>query len=184
MPGKETAQQRAEREVREGFEGVTDGPGSELAEREARTVSLAKSDGSIEVVSAPDLRELSFNQVAALFGDSIVTADEIIGTDQFGPILEDKGKLVGVPFVIVYFDEYAGDYGKFVSMWVITANDDRYIINDGSSGLSDQLRTLKEQKGITAGIACKHGLRVSEYDKELDNGSTVHAKTYYLDTRL
>lgn len=179
MPGKETAEEKAARQVADGFEGTT-----ELVEYQPRQYEMTSKAGT-ELITAEEVRQLSFEQVAALFGDSIVTADEAIGTDQYGPILEDKGKLIGVPFIITFFDTYEGDFGKFVSMWVITMNSDRYIVNDGSSGICQQLMRLKAKEGINSGIACKHGLRVSEYDyTPPEGGKPIPAKTFYLDTSL
>ena len=143
------------------------------------------------VVQAPmgDLRQLSFEDMNRALG--VTDSSEAIGTDQFGPILEDKRLLLGRPFVLVHWNFYKSDKivrdgvpSEFASMWVLTSTDERYIVNDGSTGIYEQLRTLTDEKGIDSGVLCKHGLRVSEYDYTDEKGVTTQAATFYIDTKL
>jgi len=154
----------------------------ELTTQEPRLFEM-RGVAATDKVAAEELRTMSLEQLSAIFG--ITEASEAIGTDQYGPILEDKHKLVGVPMAIVRWDFYPGDFGEFVSAWVLTGSEDRYIVNDGSSGIYRQLRDLTNKDGQNAMLVCKHGLRVSKYDKELPNGQTIKdAETFYIDTKL
>lgn len=164
-------------------------------EKAPRTLELKGADGLESSVTAEELRSLSLDQLQSFFGASLLDATEAIGTDQYGPILdtENKGVLVGKPCLFVRWQFNQGDMGEFVSVDVLTRNDDgseqRYILNDGSTGIYAELKTLTEKKGVNAGLFARHGLRVSTYDKELvkGDGSIVtlkDCKTYYIDTKL
>lgn len=133
-------------------------------------------------VSPQELRELSFEELSRALG--VVDATEAIGTDQFGPILEDKSRLVGVPFILVYWKFYQGDMGEFASMGILTQSGDRYIVNDGSTGICAQLRELTDKQNIDAMVACKHGFRFSDYTFTAADGTEKPARTYYIDTKL
>lgn len=113
---------------------------------------------------------------------------------------KDKGRLVDVPFVILHYQFNEGDFGKdFVSVTLITAdaNQLRLILNDGGTGICDQLRDVATT-GRYGGIMVPGGLRVSEYDtcvacgkprKESalvcscgdDNAKRSKGATYYLE---
>lgn len=153
---------------------------------EPKKFTLASGEKKYEATAA-ELRELSFDQLQQL-GLDITTADEAIGSDQYGPILEDKQALVGKPCMFVHWEFYPGDFGEFVSAWVITmenGQEARYIVNDGSSGIYAQLKGLTTNKGVDSMMFAKHGLRVSTYDKEMPNGTVLKdCKTYYIDTKL
>jgi len=81
-------------------------------------------------------------------------------------ICDDKDKLVGKHFVIMEW-EYGKhlQYGlsKFVIVRLVTAQNEKVIITDGSTGIMRQLETMKEVEGRLGGINCQEGLRVSEY---------------------
>lgn len=119
-------------------------------------------------------------------------------------ILKDKKPLVGVPFYILYTDLIDGEFGEFATMAVITAdtNQRRFIVNDGSTGIYQQVTELREQRA--GGFFVPQGLRESTYatcpSKEggcgrarderktecphCGNDSTTRGtgSTYYLDT--
>lgn len=155
----------------------------------SKDVELNSAGGIIVQQPMGDLRQLSFEDMNRALG--VTDSSEAIGTDQFGPILEDKRLLVGRPFVLVHWNFYKsdkiirnGEPSEFVSMWILTPTDERYIVNDGSTGIYEQLRALSDEKGIDSGVLCRHGLRVSEYDYTDDSGVTTQAATYYIDTKL
>lgn len=77
---------------------------------------------------------------------------------------EQKNRLVGVSFVIVNCRFVDGDFGEYVSLLLVTQNNENLIMNDGSTGVYYQVRQLVEETGRMGGWAVKHGLRVSEYD--------------------
>lgn len=121
---------------------------------------------------------------------------------------DDKSKFEGVPFVILYFrinDKWR--YGAGVSMMIQTAvpvvfdgeRYERFIINDGSTGIAQQLFDYKVATGKQGPILCKRGLRSSTYEVMEDDPTRegerrvvidpatqkpVVGTTFYLDTSL
>lgn len=92
----------------------------------------------------------------------------------------EKPKLVGVPFLILDWNINEGQNGEFASVRLITSNNQRLIINDGSTGICRQLQELAS-KGESRAILCRHGLRRSDYTTNVD-GKEISATTFYLDT--
>lgn len=105
-------------------------------------------------------------------------------------ILEDKQKLVGVPFVIVEWEHgknvTMGE--KFVIVRLVTQANQKFIITDGSTGIMRQLETMPGNR--RGGIFCREGLRASVYGLDV-NGQPVtigsaeqdgnkQATTYYI----
>lgn len=154
-----------------------------IREDKGRNVTLRHAGGSADV-DLLSLKDASFANLLDTFGVVSAEQDEALGSDQFGPIMEDKSKLIGTPFLLLHWQFNRGDAGEFVTMFIVTPDNARFIVNDGSTGIRDQLLSLSGNKGLNGGVFCKHGLRKSEYDKVLDNGQTVHGITYYIDTKL
>lgn len=99
----------------------------------------------------------------------------------------DKDTLVGVPFLALRWqwnesDEYGGE---FVFVECMKEDGTIVVINDGSTGLFQQLRDLTDHRmqnghaAPTAGRMVKRGLRRSDYRVEV-NGKEIAASTYYL----
>lgn len=168
------------------YEAFIAGKGQEIEKAgKGREITLHMPGQSEAVVLTNEqLQSLSFDQLTELA--TPVDSTEALGSDQFAPILEDKDKLIGVPFVILSWTlNEGGKFGGFVTLYVLTENNERYIVNDGSTGIRDQLMRYTDETGIDSMLVCRHGLRVSVYDKELPNGVTISdAKTYYIDTKL
>lgn len=78
-------------------------------------------------------------------------------------LLEDKGKLEDVEFVLLQWRFNAGDYGGFVSAGLVTITGDKYIINDGSTGIMSQLMELTQETKRFGGVKVPNGLRASRY---------------------
>lgn len=78
-------------------------------------------------------------------------------------LLEDKGKLEDVEFVLLQWRFNAGDFGGFVSAGLVTINGDKYIINDGSTGIMSQLMELTQETKRFGGVKVPNGLRKSQY---------------------
>ncbi len=100
----------------------------------------------------------------------------------------DKETLIGKPFLMESwrFND-AGKFGTFVSVVAMDKDGNRFVFNDGSTGVAVQLAelsTYREAHGHPlpyAGRMVKHGLRVSEYDYTDENtGKVTPAKTFYL----
>lgn len=122
----------------------------------------------------------SFAEAKALATEvygAVTLAAEVLG-DGF-ELLKDKDKLVNVPFIILNYsfhkDEKTGQ--EYAVVRLVTINDQKVIITDGGTGIYAQLRDLSA-RGINGAIGV-NGLRVSEYEVEVDGKSSV-AKTHYL----
>lgn len=109
-------------------------------------------------------------------------------------LLKDKSKLVDVPFMIADVRHYEGNYGSAVAIMLLTENPlpgfegdaPRYVINDGSTGLYDQVTQMVARSHKKSGILCPRGLRASNYtyqQKDFDGnpmGPEIPATTYYV----
>ena len=109
-------------------------------------------------------------------------------------LIEDKSKLVGKKFLAVQWTfreskEYPGN--EYVSVYVITADTvdghTHFIVNDGSTGICQQLRALSDTRAENghptpfSGALVKNGLKLSEYERVDAKGVIVgKGKTYYL----
>lgn len=131
----------------------------------------------LPVVPGTDWANLSFSELMAGAGDQLVTIESAS--------VIDKAQLVNVPFIIVSWKWNTGKQGpETMASMVITLSRpvdtetgpvDRGVINDGSTGIAEQLRKL-EAKGITGLVAVPKGLRMSTYDHP-EHGPS---KTFYL----
>jgi hypothetical protein len=147
----------------------------------AKTKELSTTEFTNEELSALN----SFDDALALLRDkvgeeNVGVADRDLG-DGF-KLLENKDILIGVPFLLVTWSFHNGDHGEFVSAKLMTQEGQKYILNDGSTGIWDQLKQYSEKKGVPAGLFCMKGLRRSNYEYEDENGQKKPATTYYLDT--
>lgn len=75
----------------------------------------------------------------------------------------NKGNLKDVPFIILHSAFNEGDFGEFVSVVLVTAAGDKLILNDGSTGIYEQLKQLATDTNRYGGWSVPGGLRVSEY---------------------
>lgn len=117
----------------------------------------------------------------------VTVADQVLG-DGFA-LLDSgrKGILEGVPLLFMEWTFNEGNFGTFVSARVVARNPDggvsRYIINDGSTGIAEQLANYTKRTGLQSGLLVKNGLRVSQYEYEdPETGKLTPAETYYIDT--
>ncbi len=101
-------------------------------------------------------------------------------------ILKDKRELVGVEFMIADVRTYSGKFGEAVAVMLVTRSplpnhkDCRYVINDGSTGLQQQVTDMVLRTGRKAGILCPNGLRASDYMYEDETGKQIPATTFYV----
>lgn len=127
------------------------------------TALVADATTIIEVEKAFEQAGMPVLDFASLTGDS------------WGDVVE-KDTLVGVPFIIVETKWHEGDFGAYAAVLAITKDNRRVVFTDGSTGIYAQLQRLQEMTGgRLAGIACRNGLRRSDYEH---NGRS--ARTYYL----
>lgn len=156
-----------------------------------------QEDASVPEVMAPksryadaDLRNIeSFDDAMALatqmYGGVAVAHDEI-GDGFRLASSEDKKRFVGVPLMFLEWTFRDGDFGDYVSILSVTQNPngsiEKWIINDGSTGLRDDLRSFTRETGRTGGLFVRNGLRVSEYFIDPENGTPLNkeeVKAYY-----
>lgn len=109
-----------------------------------------------------------------------------------GFAITDKATLVGVPLKILEWRFNSGDMGGFVSFAAVTGDGRKVIVNDGSTGIRNQLETVTIQRRAKGAVFPQHGLNVphgltrSDYTKLLPNPQRpdelveTRATTYYL----
>jgi len=98
----------------------------------------------------------------AAFG-SVETVTEIMGNGFALLPKDDKGKLVGNKLLFLKWGFNDGDFGLFCSVAVVTADGQKYIVNDGSSGICGQLHQYTIKSGRFGGLVAPRGLRESTY---------------------
>lgn len=94
------------------------------------------------------------------------TGDAVMAHDVIGNgfrMLDDKSKLVDVPLMILEWKFLDGTFGQFVNMLLMTKNNEKFIVSDGS-GILPQLQEVTERTGRTAGLGVLHGFTKSEYE--------------------
>lgn len=102
-------------------------------------------------------------------------------------VLENKDQLVGKGMLIMGMSfnksDKFGEEGEFVSLTIVTEDNGKWIVNDGSTGIYAQCKRYSE-KGIKS-LICRKGLTRSDYKTEVTNVKTgktdvIDATTYYL----
>ena len=149
--------------------------------------------GEVTQVKRPfsdnELRNLtSLDSIRALLGDKIGTATDL-GSGFAVLSDEQKRRLVGVPCIFLFWNfNTEGKFGTFVSAHVVTLDGagqvkDKFIINDGSTGIRQQLEEYTERTGESRGMFVPNGLRASDYTyTDPDDGKDKPATTFYIDT--
>lgn len=153
--------------------------------------SVDKATGEIVKANRPfsddELRNItSLDSIKALIGDKVANATDlgsgfaVLDTDQ-------KRRLVDVPCLFLFWSFHLGTQGEFVSAHVVTlgANGDvkdKFIINDGSTGIYAQLKEFTDRTGDSQGMFVPKGLRASDYTYTDDDGKEKPATTFYIDT--
>lgn len=106
------------------------------------------------------------------FEDAFRLATEVYGdvtdvTQELGngfTLITDKAPLINNPFIIISTNFNEGDFGEFVSIAAVTKDHKKYIFNDGSTGVRNQLFELARTLKRTGGFYAPTGLSASEYD--------------------
>lgn len=158
---------------------------------------MAKETGTVEIVTqAPKWDDDTLRSVtdfeAALqlakqeFGGVDVASEEM--GDGFTLLgAADKIRLIGVALMFLRWEFHLGDQGEFVSAHIVTKDNGRYIINDGSTGIRAQLWAYTEKHKRQGALYVEKGLRKSDYMVELPDPKTGEmreqpATTFYIDT--
>lgn len=118
-----------------------------------------------------------------LGGEAVLASD--LG-DGFS-VVDNKSSLIGVMFIVLEVGFHKGDikkddgeFGEFASLRIVTKDGRKLVINDGGTGIPEQIKALWKHKPETIGkpIMVPKGLRVSQYDHPQYGKS----ETFYLDT--
>lgn len=138
--------------------------------KQSKELTVAElADRDLERWSDRELRELTDYEQAIQAAIGVYgKADDV--TEEIGngfAVLskDDKAKLVGKPFFALYWTFNAGDFGDyFVSAACITPEGMKFILNDGSSGIYQQLADYSTtHDGKQGALMCPGGLRSSTY---------------------
>jgi hypothetical protein len=117
--------------------------------------------------------------------ENLVRADETIGNGF--RLLANKDTLVDTPLILLGWRFNPGDFGEFVTMMVVTKDGRKFVVNDGGTGICQQLATYTNATGRHGGMLVANGFTRSDYEVELPDpksGDMVKTKasTYYLNT--
>jgi hypothetical protein len=107
----------------------------------------------------------------ASFEDAFALATELYGdvtdvTEELGngfTLITDKAPLVGKEMIVVSCAFSDGDFGQFASVAAVTKDGGKFIFNDGSTGVYNQLFELVRTKKRTGGFHLPSGLTASTY---------------------
>jgi hypothetical protein len=137
-------------------------------------------------ISSDELSALnSFDDALRLVQAKVGETNVGVAADEIGDgfkLLDNKDQLIGVPFIGITWDFHQGDHGEFVSLKLMTKDGLKFIVNDGSTGLRDQLIAYSKKKNTQGGLFCEKGFRRSDYTYTDEKGKESPATTYYLDT--
>lgn len=131
----------------------------------------------------------SMSDALALFGNA-----PVIDYSEFGHgfVLSKSDALVGVPFMIAksFFNESEYEDEPFVTLYCVTEQGGKFIINDGSTGIRRQVIALAKRFGFSAApktqgpapVLIPRGLTRSDYETTDAAGKPIKATTFYLST--
>lgn len=158
--------------------------GTVRASHARRSRTVANKETALATSGEPSLDDF-MAAINAEFGGAIVDASVYSGGD-----LVEKSELVGMPFVVTDFEisdstDYTRSDGgvvrpvQFAVVRIRTINGDRCVFTDGGTGILPVLEEHRERTGQSGGLFAKAGLRRSDYNKTLADGSSTAATTYY-----
>lgn len=134
-----------------------------------------------------DLQQIqTFDDALALITEQYGQGGVISAADVLGngfALLQNKDHLVGVPFLFMKWQFHPGKYqSDFLTALVVTVNNQKYIMNDGGTGIAKQLREYTEVSGRQGGMVAPKGLTRSDYTYTDQDGEERPASTFYIDT--
>lgn len=134
---------------------------------------------STEELRAVDSFAAALDLATSAAGTEIPLASEVLG-DGFALLDSDeKDRLIGTDMILLDWTFSKGDFDEeFVSVRLVTKDGNRYIVNDGGTGIRAQLRDYTDRAGVSGLLRVERGLRKSTYRNEF----TENGVTYYLDT--
>lgn len=111
-------------------------------------------------------------QLAERVNGNVVDISEELGSGF--AILDDKAKLVGREFVLIQWRFSVGDFTRpFVSAGLVTKQGEKFIMNDGGTGIMQTLLDYSQDTKRFGGIKVPKGLRVSKYPTCPDCGQPM-----------
>jgi hypothetical protein len=143
-----------------------------------------------DMLTENEVREYLAEGFDSLAARSVVSTEVLGEAELLGK--EDKQRLIGKPMVVLGWRFNEGDFAEeFVSVLVLTEDDQYYVFNDSGAGVLVQLRNITERLERQYGpIVFKRGLRASDYwydetagityTVKPDGVKTIPARTYYL----
>ena len=120
-------------------------------------------------------------RLAHMVYGTVVTADEEIGDGFKVATEDDKRRLCGVPLMFLEWSIRDGDFGAYVSVRAIAQTETgitKWILNDGSTGIAEDLTSFQKKTGRTGGLFVRNGLRVSDYWIDAETGTPLSKKEY------
>lgn len=128
----------------------------------------------------------SFEDAASLLrGYAESVGVNVESADDYGTgfrVVENKDSLVGVEMIFLDWRFTDGDFGQFVSIEAVTKAGDKFIINDGSTGLYQQMVNITAQRAAAGrpdtqtGLYVPHGLTKTDYFFNEDTKETASRK--------
>lgn len=180
-----------------------------MANHKSTAVDTKRRFSVLEKLQNKSSANITFNDLMSSLNEDTAVDSSKLGEGFEAPLNGTRKRvLVGKPFVIfdVAYDQPSNnpiprqlrELGAtgYVTLSVITEDDRKYIVNDGSTGIAVQMWMMR-QAGIDLdrAIVCKHGLRESRYtqtvkdeegnpviDPSTGNEVTREASTFYIDT--
>lgn len=142
------------------------------------TIEQLRDMSKLEKFTDANLRAItSFEDAFALAQDvysDVVDITAVLGNGF--TLTTDKKQLVGKKMVIVHFGLNEGDFGEFASLALVTAENKKFIINDGSTGIKEQLLDLARTHHRFGGYLVPNGLNESEYPTCFECGTARPTK--------
>jgi hypothetical protein len=136
-----------------------------------------KSLARAEKFSDANLREVqTFEQAFALAEEAwgeVIDISKELGNGFM--LVTDKSVLIDVPFVILSFAFNEGTWGTFTSVAVVTKDNRKFIFNDGSTGVCEQLVELAREHKRFGGYLVQGGLSQSTYATCVECGRSKSA---------
>lgn len=126
-----------------------------------------------------------FDSAMSALIDSGSVVEQITDYGNGFSVVEDKRRLCGVPFLILEWKFNDSDMSDlpFASATIVTQSGEKLILNDGGSGIRDQLMRVAAKRGPGAaltGLLVPKGLAESNYMYTDESGKERPATTFYL----
>lgn len=154
----------------------------EIEAKRAELIAAATGSSALVAVEGDDLGASveTWDQVGQLPADAVSVTDDFVK-------LDDKSKLINVPFFARKWWMTNGEMGEFAVVQCVTktpirtdsGETSKVIITDGSTGIYKQLREVTKRTGKNTSLLVRNGLRVSQYTADTEQGPK-QAETYYL----